>query len=489
MTDQKMSYRWLGAILFLGIFTIVLYGLSSLYSYFKTGASKEDIYHADTAYFEEAQPFIKWLKDDDNIEGSINPYIRNEIQDAYARAMRSLDLSQHLDQDVALKEHFTLPILTKIHSSLDTNHLLDFQRVHLTHNLRLHFLSLDKTVVSFTDEQSRIKKKIEGDHIDELNAYHVNMTFVDGRWRIDALEKTKPTKYLPDYKKATIQNEWAGNRGVNYYPKKTPWRAFWTEYDEEIIEADFKIIKDLNFATIRFFIPFEIFGGGNVKTEFLDKLDHFLATAEKYKVDLVPTLFDFPIGYELDKYPIYDRHLETILTRYNDAECIAYWDLKNEADLDFEHLGKEATMEWLSFIIERAKVYTSKPITLGWSDWIYADLFCSSLDIQSFHYYKEITDIEEAIISAKVNCDKPIVVSEFGMSTYSGIWPGGHSEPEQKNFITKVNEILDEQEVSGIVWCLYDYENAPKDVFGWKPWIRAGQKHFGILSTDGQKKW
>ena len=213
-----------------------------------------------------------------------------------------------------------------------------------------------------------------------------------------------------------------------------------------------------------------------------------MKTATAKQIDLVPTLFDFPIGYNLDKYPIYDRHLETILTRYDTYSCISFWDLKNEADLDFKYHGEEATMEWLAFIIERAKVYTSKPITIGWSDWNYAHLFCGKLDIASFHYYKELADFEEAIISVKINCDNTIIVSEFGMSTYSGLWPGGHSESEQKNYLDGINEILDEQEVQGMVWCLYDYDHAPKDVFGWKPWIRAGQKHFGILLRNGEQK-
>ncbi len=488
MTDHRISYRWLGGVLFIGLFAIILYGLSCLYSYFNTGASKKDIYHADVAYFEEVQPHVTWINDDNNIEGTINPYIRRDIAKAYTSAIRALDISQKLDEDVALKEHFTLPLAHKIRTSLDTNHLVDFERVHLTHTLQLHLLSLDKSVVSFTDVQSRIKKKVSGNYIDDLTVYHINMILVDGRWRIDALEKTTPTKTLPEFNKTQLHEKLILAKGINYYPSATPWRAFWTEYDTVIIEKDLAIIKDLGFKTVRFFIPFKIFGGGNVDPLMLEKMDHLVAAAKAQNIYLIPTLFDFPIGYELDKYPMYDRHLEILLTRYDKVEQVLYWDLKNEANLDFEHLGKEQTMEWLSFIIERAKIYSSKPLTLGWSDWYYADLFCNQLDIVSFHYYKEVLQLEEAIISVKLNCDKPIVVSEYGMSTYNGFWPGGHTEQGQAEYYKGVEEILNDQEVGGVAWCLYDYGEAPRNVFGWKPWIRATQKKYGILTVDGNRK-
>lgn len=488
MVRSKGLSGWVIAVLFVLIALGGLYVLSMVYTYFNTGADSADIYHADEIYFDKTKPAISWIEDDYNIEGEINPYIRKDIQSAYAQSIRALNLSQSLDKNIALKEHFTVPLLRKIKLNLDTTHLLDYTKVNLTHTLKLHFISLDKSVVSFTDVQSKVKKKINDEYIDTLEAYHVNMTLIDGRWRIDALETTFPLEANNRSRVASVNKELFFKSGINYYPTATPWKTFWTEYDRDTIQQDFALIRELGFKNVRFFIPFEVFGGGVIDLKMIDKMDHLVQSAESNQLNLIPTLFDFPIGYELDKYPMYDRQLEFILKRYDNAESIVLWDLKNEANLDFEYLGKESTMQWLNFIIDRARIYSSKPITLGWSDYQYADLFCDQLDVISFHFYKDPSGLPNAISSLKELCAKPMIVSEYGLSTYSGIWPGGFSEEEQYAYHKEVFGYLRENGVGAMPWCLYDYDVSPSSVFGWKPWVKAKQKNFGILTTNGQSK-
>lgn len=480
------------SVLLAGLFLIAsvggVYLLSMLVTYFNTGAERSDIYHADAIYFDKAKPHVSWVKDDPNIEGEINPYIRMDIQEAYTQAIRALNLSQSLDKNVALREHFTVDLRDKIIRNLDTLNKIAYTRVNLTHTLRLHFLSLDKSVVSFTDINSLVKKNIYGHYIDSTEAYNVNMTLVDGRWRIDALENTTAVPDKVVTRSAVVTQELFTESGINYYPSATPWKKFWTEYNQDTINRDLHLIKKLGFRNVRFFIPFETFGGGVIDLSMIKKLDHLIETATSYKLNLIPTLFDFPIGYELDKYPMYDRQLEFLLKRYNSEDAIALWDLKNEPNLDFEHLGKKETMEWLSFIISRARVYTDKPITLGWSDYVFADLFCDRLDVISFHFYKDISLLEKANNTVINNCNKPILISEYGMSTYSGIWPGGYSEHEQNLYHQELISHLKSDKIGGLAWCLYDYDTAPAEVFGWKPWAKAKQKNFGLINFDGSRK-
>ena len=489
MTSRTKS----GGVIFAVLLCIIsamagVYFLSMLFTYFNTGADTADIYHADAVYFDKAKPAVSWTSDDLNVEGEINPYVRKDIENAYAQSMRALNLSQSLDENIALKEHFTVPLLKKIKSQLDTTHLLDYTKVNLSHTLQLHFISLDKSVVSFTDVSSIVKKKINEEYIDVLEAYHVNMTLVDGRWRIDALENTAPIEVEQERNIPKVNQEIISQVGINYYPTATPWRTFWTEYEQDTIEEDFVLIEELGFNNVRFFIPFEVFGGGVIDLTMIEKMDHLVQTAALNKINLIPTLFDFPIGYELDKYPMYDRQLEFLLKRYDKAESIVLWDLKNEPNLDFEYLGKEPTMQWLAFIIDRARTYSSKPITLGWSDAQYADIFCDQLDVISFHFYKDPSDLSDLINAVKDACTKPIIVSEYGLSTYSGIWPGGFSEEEQYAYHKEVYDVLRTSGVGVMPWCLYDYEVSPSSVFGWKPWVKAKQKNFGVLTTNAQPK-
>jgi len=485
---SRSSYRGIAVAAFLVLIGLAIYFISKAYTHFNTGASKKDIYHADASYFEKARPYIKWMEDDDEIEGDINKYLRLDIETAYYRAIRSLNLSHSLDQDVALKEHFTKSVIRKIGHSLDTNHQVDFQKVNLTHHLKLHFLSLDKTVVSFTDVQSRTRKKISQTYTDDLESYKVNMILQDGRWRIDALEKAEPLKFLPNFLNPKDVGELGGMRGINYYPVAHPWKSFWNEYDEKVIVDDLQLIRELDFISVRIFIPFEIFGGALIERSMLEKLDHFIKEASENQLFVIPTLFDFPLGYDLEKYPMYDRHLESLLTRYDEEEALLFWDLKNEPDLDFAHAGERETMEWLSFVIERAKTYTSKPLTVGWSDLKYASLFSEELDVLSFHFYKDPAILSSGIQELRRSTSKPVMVSEYGKSTYQGIWQGGGSEKEQAEYINEISYLLDTENVGGVIWCLYDYENIPSDVFGWKPWLKAKQRNFGILKVDKTKK-
>lgn len=489
MNDSRPKYsRVLAVLMVLILSGVAVYLMALVFSYASTGADKSDIYHADPIYFEATQPFVKWLPDGDNIEGAINPYMREDIAKAYHQAIRARNLSHGQDADIALKEHFSQPLLSKIRRQLDTSHLVSFEQTNLTHTLRLNFLSLDKTVVSFEDIQSKVKRRIENQYEDSYEAYAVNMTLVDGRWRIDALERIKAQESVTTVLVPEDVGKFGGMSGINYYPSGTPWTEFWKSYDKKVIEQDLKLIRDLGFVTIRIFIPFEIFGGAEIDRDMLEKLDHFIESVYDNSCYVVPTLFDFPLGYQLDNYSRYDRHLRTILERYDNQEAVLYWDLKNEPDLDFLHAGEEETMEWLDFIIERSRSYTSKPLSIGWSKAQYAHLFCDKLDITSFHYYLEADQLESTLSSVNNYCANPIIVSEYGRSTSSGIWPGSVSEDEQSMYIRKVNHILDTTNVGSIIWCLYDYESVPTEVFGWKPWATAKQKGFGLVRTDGTYK-
>jgi len=204
----------------------------------------------------------------------------------------------------------------------------------------------------------------------------------------------------------------------------------------------------------------------------------------------MPTLFDFPVGFELLKYTGYDRHLRILLERYADSETIIAWDLKNEPDLDFQFHKKEDVLDWLDFIIKQAKKYDpNHPLTVGWAHPENAHYLSENLDFVSFHYYLSLKELADVTKEVKSMCsDKQILVSEYGMTSYDGFWPGSHSESEQTQYIAGVNEFLLDQDMGGMLWSLYDFDEAPSDIFGWKPWIKASQKKFGIIKADGSQK-
>ncbi len=489
MQDQQhRNYaRYLAALIFVSFMLLLCFLLSQLYAYYNSGASKEEIYHSDLKYFENARPYITWLDQDKMIEGNLNEYQKKEIEQAYYHSLRTLNLSNSVSKPIALEKHFTKELASRIENQLGSKELV-VEQVNLSHQLQLNFLSLDNSVVSFSDIGSEVKTLVNGEMHNNKYCYEVNMVKLDGRWKIDALESVFCDK------KETIKNASKKNhdltdlRGINYYPQKTPWHLFWQDYDSKTIEADLRLVKSLDFNLVRIFIPFEIFGGANPNHEMLNKLDHFVNSADKHGVKLILTLFDFPVGYQLDKYPQYDRHLEVIIKRYESSQTVVLWDLKNEPDIDFEYQGKTETLNWLKFIIDRAKSYTNKPLTIGWASYHNAQNLADSIDIVSFHYYENQDAFENVLKGLKKRINKPLMLSEYGLSTYQGIWPGGNSENDQLLYYQSVEKTLKKQKVIGLSWCLYDYPKAPKNVFGWKPWIRAYQKNYGLIKVDGSYK-
>ena len=167
------------------------------------------------------------------------------------------------------------------------------------------------------------------------------------------------------------------------------------------------------------------------------------------------------------------------------------WDIKNEPDLDFETRGKTQVMAWLQQMLLEVKSWDSKhPVTIGWSSPEGATNLAEETDFVSFHYYREPSQFKEAFSTLKANVsDKPIVLQEYGYSSYDGIWNGYFgSEEDQAEYFDTMQALLEEERVPYVFWTLYDFESVPNSVVGRIPWRKAQQKHFGLLDTEKRQK-
>ena len=85
--------------------------------------------------------------------------------------------------------------------------------------------------------------------------------------------------------------------------------------------------------------------------------------------------------------------------------------------------------------------------------------------------------------------EKPMVLEEYGKSSYSGIWNlFSNSKEAQANYLSEIQIVLEEEQLPSFIWTLHDFETVPTQVVGRKPWRKAPQKHFGLIDTDGEKK-
>jgi len=186
---QTKKDRWQYAALMLIIMSLTVFLLATLLSYFKTGAQEINLYDQGVLLLDDHNPEIQWLPDDSDIQGEMNQYLRKEITQGYSDAWGILNLSMKAGRDLGLEENFSehqSEILRE-----DLNKRNQIIRDDLSHNLKLHFLSLDKQVISFSDIQMISQLSLmDEERIVEMvdtSAYQVIMLLNDGKWRVDKI--------------------------------------------------------------------------------------------------------------------------------------------------------------------------------------------------------------------------------------------------------------------------------------------------------------
>lgn len=203
------------------------------------------------------------------------------------------------------------------------------------------------------------------------------------------------------------------------------------------------------------------------------------------------TLFDFYGDYSVLNWTLNQRHAEAIVSHLKDHNALLAWDIKNEPNLDFDSRGQDLVVSWLDNMIDLVKsVDDENPVTIGWSNTQSASILKDKVDFVSFHYYEDLKNLDEAIKSLKQGIpNKPLVMQEFGMSSYSGLWkPFGSSEEKQADYHKKAQEIIADNNLQFMSWTLYDFNKIPKEVVGRLPWRKNIQKRFGFINRSGIKK-
>ena len=279
-------------------------------------------------------------------------------------------------------------------------------------------------------------------------------------------------------------------RGLNYYNQSSPWLDFWLDFDLKIIRKDLMMVKDLRMNTIRIFIPSDGVVPGLQHKVMLDKLELLLDECLVLDIDVIITLFDFPVSFDLSYYPKSERQLEDMLTRFKDHAAVLAYDLKNEPDLDFERNGKKEVLQWLTYLIEKARTFDPNHLlTIGWSNPEDAVLLADKLDFVSYHYYRDPKSLTLDMLKLKEAVNKPLLLGEFGIpSNKKWYYPIGTSQIEQSEYLKEMKREMDINGLPYLLWTLHDFDDIPTEVFGYKKWAHSKQKYFGLLDKNGVKK-
>nr|WP_042295243.1 cellulase family glycosylhydrolase [Nonlabens ulvanivorans] len=481
-------------VFYIFIIALITLGISSLYSYLNTGADRSTMLHTEQIQERYYIPIIEW--DTTSIKGRpLDATTLKSIEEDYlnawyvrARALKNNTLT-------GIEDYYTANATTKVTELINFNlsNQITVAMTSLEHHPKVEFFSEDGQLIVLTDtdvleHEQLYKEGVFLNKTSSLNTYKIILLLEDGYWRIRQFVKVSSKDRLKELSSNPLN---LNLKGINYYPKSSPWDTFGTQFNKDTIATDFKIIKNAGLNSIRIFVGYEDFGKEHVSADKLEKLRVLLDQAQLADLKVLVTLFDFYGNYSVSDWTMTQQHLLQIVQTVKDHDALLGWDIKNEPDLDYSSRNKDVVESWLEHMIYRIKLIDdAHPITIGWSNTSSAAALVDQVDFVTFHYYEPLDELETALTELKtVTGLKKIAVTEYGVSSYSGIWNlVGSSEEDQANYHKEAQDLLDKNKLAFMSWTLYDFESVPENVTGTYPWRRNPQKFYGFLDSRGGKK-
>ena len=275
-------------------------------------------------------------------------------------------------------------------------------------------------------------------------------------------------------------------KGANYYPSKHPWEKMWVEWDKNLIDKELKLAEELGLNTVETYIQYPFFFSEEsikIRTNMVQKLDEFLNIANKHGLKVIYTLFDFVPSYSSSKWEFHKEYLEGIIKRFKNDKRIYLWGIRNEINLIDD--VPDTIIVWAESVATFIRNYdTIHPLELelGGSDLKFlqnsATPFIKRLknkiDVIDVSFYGEPDSLPSILLWLREQSSKPIMVSEFGYSTYL---PQG--EEKQKKYFKKVLNILKQTKTGFRFWTLYDFVDGK---------ITNKEKSYGVIRSNYKPK-
>ncbi|MFP9116066.1 glycoside hydrolase family 2 TIM barrel-domain containing protein [Flavobacterium sp. RHBU_3] len=487
---------------------IVLFALSKIMDYFNTGADRSTMLHLEKETVSTYLPIVQW----GSLENPGRPMEQQTLAQIEKHYLFSIYVKNNaLKNNVreGIEDFYTDSARVNLFRLVDYNkkNNVSVESTTLEHHPKLEFYSADGQLVVFTDKNVvEYQKVFKGKEIiseeKDTATFKVMMLLEDGFWRIrhmKRMEKETPTErdnlnskpiYIVNGKDIYKNGKKFKIKGINYYPKNSPWDMYGDKFNTDTISADFDIVASAGLNTIRIFVPYESFGKAELDTVKQNRLVKVMDLAAKKHLSVIVTLFDFYGDYSLESWTLTHRHAEKVINTLKNHPALMAWDIKNEPNLDFKSRGQDNVIAWLENIIPYVKEWDPNHlVTIGWSNPEDAVFLAPMVDFVSYHYYQNIDHFAAKQDKLNAEVKNPVVLEEFGQSSYDGLWNIlGKDKEDQAEYHKKMQALFKEKELAFVSWTLYDFPEVPAAVVGKKPWVRNKQKEFGFIDIKGKKK-
>jgi hypothetical protein len=505
--NNRSVYRTILIVSFILLNLLLLLGINKTLIFLNTGAERISMLHLEKETINTYLPKTIW-ETVTNVGRAMEANTLKEVEKDYLFSWVVKNKSFKDNTKEGIEDYYTQNTRANLYNTINYNkkNKITIESTTLEHHPTLEFYSADGQLVVFTDKNVvEFQKIYQQDKlittVEDTATYKVMMLLEDGFWRVRHMQKMEKETLAADTIKShptyTIQGKNMLKdkvnytiKGINYYPKNSAWDTFGPLFNIDTIAKDFDIIKKAKLNSIRIFIQYDDFGKADVKQEKLDKLKKILDLAESKNLAVIVTLFDFYSDYTLENWTLTHRHAEKIVSTFKNHKAILAWDLKNEPNLDFENRDKDNVLNWLNHMVAVIKKFDPNHlVTIGWSNAYEATHLANKVDFVSYHFYNAIEDFEKENTTLEKAVKKPVVIQEFGVPSYNGIWNlRGYSEADQAQYHKKMQALFKKNKLAFMSWTLYDFPQVPSQVAGKWPWQKIRQKKFGFLDSKGNKK-
>ncbi len=458
--------------------------------YFQNHAKYDYFYEAldalpetlDIVQWTEAQPRGREIADNNRVDFATKI---TESWQAYAMAMSEGNANY-------LKDYFASVALERTLYVLESEQTKGANMVMMGMTVEPEVFHIDGSLFQFSADTALFARyMIEND---ELTAYSFsedcilsNMIIRQSGWKTSHFER----RCSQSVSNALTAPEWdlPKLKGVNYYPKNSPWTFFWQDYNTSITGRDLRMIKRMKANAVRIFLPFETFTNPITSEDARENLENFLEQTQKQELWVIPTLFDFrgelaPWTWSSDRY-----YLDQVLPVLQAAENIAYVDLKNELDLDDRYQSPALVEAWVRTITALARrLAPDLRYSIGWSNAENAMRYADWLDVISYHDYEGIRGMQARLDKVQSQAgDKPVIVSEIGVSSYDlAIGLPSNEKKQGRELGLRLDQMRNSEGV--MVWTLYDFPLLDDKAIAGSFWNKGIQKNFGLLDKFENQK-
>lgn len=461
-----------------------------------TSEERHQVFNDAAEVPDELLGAVAWEPDRPGLSRAVEPQTRHDLAEAWLRAWAQLALVADTGDPGGLEVYFASSALTALRASVDQMAGLGVHQ--LGHDLRVDFYSQDGQVVGLEATRTRLLRAVPSggpspSWYDTTERYEAVLVLEDGNWRIHHwVRRAVDGAWSTDPAPPAAGLVPIASRGINYYPRDTPWARFWVDYDPVVVDDDLDRIAALGLGSVRIFVPFAGPDDRPLGRDELAPVVDFLGRARSRRLDVVVTLFDGRTDHRPHRWSADESHLDTIVDALGGHPSIAAWDLKNEPDRDvgIHGLSTDLLYAWLGHMSRHLRSLDAEtPITIGWSTASAAAAAPVHGDIVSFHHYGPADRLPAALERLRaVAGDRPVWLTEFGLPTWNTLWPNGHTEREQAAYVADVLRSTSELGVeAAFVWTLWDLASAPPDA-GRLPWRTGPQTNLGVLRADGSQK-